>query len=165
MSGTPRLKHPSLCLRCQDLAEGREAAKEDGRQPWLLTPSSADMIWLQERRREPLRLQKPRKPRQQSRGRPLLFLQGLGSWAPEACAVPGWPGAPGLGSCAVFVVGSYHATLGYLSERGPGTGVAEHRDSQSGLASQSTFSSYPEETDPQDFCPTEYSLVLGTFSI
>lgn len=70
-----------------------------------------------------------------------------------------------LGSCAVFVVGSYHATLGYLSERGPGTGVAEHRDSQSGLASQSTFSSYPEETDPQGFCPIEYSLVLGTFSI
>lgn len=27
------------------------------------------------------------------------------------------------------------------------------------------FSSYPEGTDPQDFCPIEYSLVLGTFSM
>lgn len=69
-----------------------------------------------------------------------------------------------LGSCVVFVMGSYHATLWYLSERGPGTGVAEHRDSQS--APRRTFSSYPKgTTDPRDDYGIEYSLVLGTFSL
>lgn len=138
MSGTPRLKPPSLCLRCQDLAEGREAAKEDGRQPrpWLLTPSSGphDLVTgVKERTSPPSEAKKtvaakPRATPAVLAGSGLLGSRGL------CCPWVAWSSS--LGSCAVFVVGSYHATLGYLSERGPGTGVAEHRDSQSSLASQ-----------------------------
>lgn len=167
MSGTPRLKHPSLCLRCQDLAEGREAAKEDGRQPrpWLLTPSSSqhDLVTGVKGRTSP-----PSEAKKTVATKPRAtpaVLAGSGLLGSQACAVPGWPGAPALATVQCLLWAVTMPPSGISAREAQGQVWLSIEIPSLAWPPRCTFSFYPEGTDPQDFCPIEYFLVHGTFSI